>query len=252
MKWSWIDIAFPWIGLAVAAVLLVLLFGTDLLRSEESTSRWRDRVWFSWMAMALYLIHNGEEYGIDLFGHLHAFPDSLCTTLKLPAYPGCPMPPAFFLAVNLPLFWVGAPLAALLSRRHPLFGLTFYGVVFTNGLVHVLPLLAGRGYGPGTLTAALLFLPISAWVAYACFGKGRLSYKALAVLVADGVLLHAILMGSMFLFIHGAFNGSTLVTIQILNAILFLAIPWFGGKWLGDEVFRRKPADGDGPRRCQC
>jgi Protein of unknown function with HXXEE motif len=231
MKWSWIDIAFPWIGGAAAAVLLILLFGTHLFRSEPGSSRWHDRVWLSWLAMVIYLLHNVEEYGIDLFGRLHAFPDSICAGLKLGLYPECSLPPAFFLAVNIPLFWIGAPIAALMSRRHPLVGLAFYSVIFTNALVHLAPLLAGVGYTPGTLTAAVLFIPVSAWVAHTCFGKGRLSYKAMAILVADGVILHAILMGSMQLFIRGMINSAVLVGIQVANAVLFLLIPWFGEKW---------------------
>jgi hypothetical protein len=231
VTWSWIDIAFPWIGGVAAVVLLALLFGTHLLRSEPGASRWHDRVWLSWLAMVIYLIHNVEEYGIDLFGHLHEFPAAICAVLKLPPYPDCPLPPAFFLAVNIPLFWIGAPIAALVSRRHPLVGLAFFSVIFTNALVHLVPLLAGVGYGPGTLTAAVLFLPISAWVAHACFGAGRLSYKAMALLVADGVILHIILMGSIQLFIRGMISSAALVWIQVANAVAFLLIPWLGEKW---------------------
>ena len=210
---------------------LILLFGTNLLRSEQVSPRWRDPVWLSWLAMVIYLLHNVEEYGIDLFGHLHEFPAGICAALKLPPYPDCPMPPEFFLAVNIPLFWIGAPIAALLSRRHPLVGLTFYSVIFTNALVHLVPLLAGVGYTPGTATAAILFLPVSAWVAHACFGEGRLSYKAMALLVADGVILHVILMGSLQLFIRGMIDSAALVWIQVGNAVLFLLIPWLGEKW---------------------
>jgi Protein of unknown function with HXXEE motif len=231
MEWSWLDLAFPWIGGIAAVVLLVLLFGTQLLRGEPGSSRWRDRVWLSWMAMVIYLLHNVEEYGIDLFGRMHEFPDSICGVLKLPAYPDCTLPPLFYLAVNIPLFWIGAPIAALLSRRHPLVGLTFYSVIFVNALVHLAPLLAGVGYGPGTLTAAVLFVPVSFWVAYACFGKGRLSYKAMALLIADGVILHVILMGSIQLFIRDLISSETLVWTQVANAILFLLIPWLGEKW---------------------
>jgi Protein of unknown function with HXXEE motif len=242
MQWSWIDIAFPWIGGAAAVVLLVLLFGTNLFRSEPDSSRWRDRVWLSWLAMVIYLIHNVEEYGIDLFGRMHAFPDSICAALKLGLYPECSLPPSFFLAVNIPLFWFGAPLAALMSRRHPLVGLTFYSVIFTNALVHLAPLLVGVGYTPGTLTAAVLFLPVSAWVAHACFGKGRLSYKAMALLVANGVLLHAILMGSMQLFTRGIISSAILASIQVANAVVFLLIPWLGEKWRSGILGRQ-----DGP-----
>jgi hypothetical protein len=231
MQWSWIDIAFPWIGGVAAVVLLILLFGTHLLRGEPSSSRWRDRVWLSWLAMVIYLLHNVEEYGIDLFGQVHEFPAAICAVLKLPPYPDCPLPPAFFLAVNIPLFWIVAPIAALLSRRHPLIGLSVYSVIFVNALVHLAPLLAGVGYGPGTLTAAILFVPVSAWVTYACFGKGRLSYKALALLVAGGLILHIILMGSIQLFVRGMIDSTTLVWIQVANAVLFLLIPWLGEKW---------------------
>lgn len=240
MKWNWIDIAFPWIGGAAAVVLLVLLFGTQLFRSEPASSRWRDRVWLSWLAMVIYLLHNVEEYGIDLFGRPHEFPGGICAALKLPPYPDCPLPPAFFLAVNIPLFWIGAPIAALLSRRHSLVGLTFYSVIFTNALVHVAPTLAGVGYGPGTLTAVILFLPVSFWVAYACFGKGQLSYKAMALLVADGVILHVILMGSIQLFIRGMIDDRALVSIQLANAVLFVLIPWFGEKWRNGLLTQRR------------
>ena len=238
MTWSWIDIAFPWIGGAAAVVLLVLLFGTRIFRGEPGSSRWRDPVWLSWLAIVIYLIHNVEEYGIDAFGRLHEFPAGMCAALKLPPYPDCPMPPEFFLAVNIPLFWIGAPIAALLSRRHPLVGLTFYSVIFTNALAHIVPALAGVGYSPGTLTAVIFFLPASGWVAYACFGKGRLSYKALALLVADGVILHAILMGSALLFIRGLIDSTALVSIQLANAVLFLLIPWLGEKWRGGVLLR--------------
>lgn len=233
MNWSWFDLAFPWIGVAVAAVLLVVLFGTRFLCGQPHVPRWRDRAWLSWLALVVYLIHNGEEYGIDLLGRLHEFPDSLCAALKQPAYPDCQMPPSFFLAVNIPLFWIFAPLAALQSRRHPLMALSFYGIVFTNALVHIAPYLAGQPYSPGTLTAVILFLPLSGWVAWACFGRSQLPYKAMALLVANGVILHIILMGSMFVFIHGLISSMLLVAIQVINAVVFFLIPWCAEKWRG-------------------
>jgi Protein of unknown function with HXXEE motif len=231
MEWSWIDLAFPWIGGLAALVLLVLLFGTNLLRSEPGSSRWRDRTWLSWLAMVIYLLHNVEEYGIDLYGRLHEFPRGIAEVLKLPPYPDCPIPPAFFLAVNLPLFWVAAPIAALVSRRHPLVGLSIYSIIFINALVHIGPVVAGLGYNSGLLTALVLFLPSSIWVAHVCFGPGRLSYKGMALLIADGVILHIILMGSLQLFVRGMITSSTLVGIQVANAVLFLLIPWLGEKW---------------------
>jgi hypothetical protein len=235
MKWSWFDLNFPWIGCAAAAILIVLLFATNHLRSDLLRSRWRDRIWLSWLAVAIYLAHNVEEYGIDLLGQSHAFPPSICATLGQQAYPLCPIPPTFFLAVNLPLFWVGAPIAALMSRRHPLVGLSFYGVIFINGLAHI-GALARIGYNPGAFTAAVLFMPISIWIARVCFGKGALSYAGLLLIVADGAILHVILIGSIILFLRGVIGPSVLTTIQVLNAVLFVRIAWWGEKWRGGEL----------------
>ena len=93
--------------------------------------------------MVIYLLHNVEEYGIDLFGRLHEFPDAICTVLNLPPYPDCPLPPAFFLAVNIPAVPDWRAHCGLAERNHPLVGLTFYSVIFINALVHLAPLLAG-------------------------------------------------------------------------------------------------------------
>ena len=71
MDSSWTNVAivlFPWIGGGAAVVLLILLFGTHVLQSEPGTSKWYDRVWLSWLALTIYLLHNVEEYGIDVFG----------------------------------------------------------------------------------------------------------------------------------------------------------------------------------------
>jgi hypothetical protein len=240
MNWSWLDFAFPWIGVVAAALLLALTFGSNLLRGEPMSSRWHDPIWLSWMAAVAYLLHNGEEYGLDLLGHRHSFPDALCANLNLPAYPDCAIPPAFYLAVNIPLFWIVAPLAALLSRRRPLVGLALYSVIFTNSLIHVMAFLVlGRAYNPGLLTAVVVFLPLSTWVGNACFGKDRLSYKAMALLILEGVILHVILAGSIIMFVNGLISSATLVWVQIANAGMLLWIPWLGEEWRGGVLVRR-------------
>src|SRR5689334_7374637 len=99
MKFGWFDHNWPWIGLAISALLLTLLFTTNAFRSDHSLSRWRDPVWLAWLAPAAYMLHQTEEYGITLFGQLFAFPDALCVTLGQPPYPGCIIPPPVFVAV---------------------------------------------------------------------------------------------------------------------------------------------------------
>jgi hypothetical protein len=232
MPWTWFDLNWPWIGAAFAGALLPLLFATRRLQLNPAIPRWRDPQWLSWLAVVIYMLHNIEEYGVDLLGVHHAFPDSLCTNLGQKPYPACPVPPAFYLAVNLSLIWVAGPIAALLSRRHSLAGLAFYGVIGVNGMTHIVPVLLGRGYNPGFLTGLLLFLPSFLWIARTQFGPGRLPHKCLAVIVGSGVLLHVILIVSVFAFLDGMIGGGTLVAIQLLNSTLFLVLPWIAGRQL--------------------
>ena len=233
MTWSWFDLAWPWIGSAAALVLLILLFGSNLFRSDLSIVCWRDRVWLSWLSTPIYMIHNIEEYGVDLAGRAHNFPDALCASLGLPSYPGCPLPPLFFLAVNISLIWIAAPLCGFFSRRHPLVGLGFYGVIFINGIVHVAPMLLGRGYNPGAASAAVLFLPSSLWVAANCFGPGRMDRSGLIPIIGTGAIVHIVLISSVFAFIGGKIDASMLVAVQIVNSALLLFVPWIGERALG-------------------
>lgn len=84
--WSWFESTFPWLRGAMAIVLLALLFFPDGLRTDFGQPRWRDPSWLSWMGTVAYLLHNVEEYGIDLFGRLHGFPQDLVDVMGLPPY----------------------------------------------------------------------------------------------------------------------------------------------------------------------
>jgi hypothetical protein len=222
---------FPWIGGAAAIVLLILLFGTRVLQSRPDASRWHDGVWLSWAALTAYLLHNVEEYGIDLFGRRLGFPDGFCALLNQPALPECPIPPLFFMAVNIPLFWVAAPIAASLSRRHTLVGLALYGVIIVNACLHIVPFVAGGGYSSGTLTAIVLFVPLSAWLGRTCFGPGRMGYRTLVLLIVLGVIGHALLMAPLQMFLHGWITERALVFSQFVNPIVLLLAPWLVERW---------------------
>jgi len=151
----------------------------------------------------------------------------------LPPYPDCPIPPLYFVAVNVTAFWVAAPIAALVSRRHPLVGLAVYSIIIVNVFFHVLPLVGGVGYGAGTLTALVVFIPLSIWVVRACFGPGRMSYGALALLVVGGVVMHAILTAPMLLFLRGSIGSTPMILAQVVNPFVLMLILWFGERWRG-------------------
>ena len=70
------------------------------------------------------------------------------------------------------------------NDRHPaddrnvLVGLSFWGLLFANGLVHSAGGIAAGGYNTGLLTAAFLFVPLSIWVIYASAIRGPYSGTA--------------------------------------------------------------------------
>jgi hypothetical protein len=235
-QWTWFDLAWPWIGLGVAAVLLFFLFATDRLRTIADTSRWHDPVWLSWLAPAAYMIHQFEEYGIDALGVRFAFPDLLCISVGMSPYPACSLPEALFVSINIPAIWIAGLVCALLSRRHPYVGLGLYAIHFTNALSHLGVALVSGTYNPGALTAALIQLPLSLWVAYACFIRGNMRPVGMVVLVLAGTLLSVILLGSVNLFAKGYLSATTLVIVQALNPLCVILIPWLFEK----SVLRRE------------
>ncbi|MBO1113689.1 HXXEE domain-containing protein [Bordetella petrii] len=225
----------PWVGAIAGLILLYLLFFSTRLQADPSQSRWHDRTWLAWMASFSYFAHNIEEYGVDLSGRAYAFPASMMRVLA-----GMGQAPSneFYLAVNLSLVWVGLPIAAMLSRRHPLIGLAGYAVMAINFLTHAGAYIAG-GYNPGLFTAAVLFLPLTLWATYALFGPGKLSYKGFGVVILAGVVAHAVLMGSVQLLVRGLISGNVAAIIQVMNTILLMLVLWAGERILEARLYRR-------------
>jgi len=208
---TWFDFAWPWIGLAATAVIGVLLL-TNVLRGDRSVARWADLRWLSFLAVAVYLLHNVEEYGISATGVTHAFPDSLCALLGQSEYPACGIPPAFYLAVNLPLVWIAGPLAAIASTRFPLAGLTLWGVIGVNAVVHIVPAIARREYDPGLFTATVLFVPLTIMASVAA--RSRFRWPSIALLFVAGALMHAVLASSVLLYLRGSLAEWMLLLAQ--------------------------------------
>jgi hypothetical protein len=231
--WTWFDIAWPWIGLLAAMILLILLFASNLLRQNSQIKRWRDPIWLSWLAIPIYMLHEFEEYGIDFLGNRHAFPDGLCNNLGLGDYPQCPVPHEFYLYVNIPLVWVIALIAAMLSWRNSYLGLGLYSVIVSNGFVHIMTFLLMRKYNPGVFTSFVIFLPSFFWIFKCCFSKTGFPRRGITVLVITGILLHVILISSLLLFVNLQIGEKVLNFIQVFNASVIIVVPW-----IGDRLFR--------------
>ncbi|MEO8747990.1 MAG: HXXEE domain-containing protein [Rhodanobacter sp.] len=217
-----LDLDWPWSGAVAAAGLLVLLFGTSLFRTPGVESRWRDPAWLAVLAIPVYMLHQVEEYGIDVQGVSYAFRGALCAKLGFPEPATCPIPLEFFTAVNVGSVWIATVAAAAVGRRRPLLALSACGIALVNALTHIAVALHDRAYNPGLLTAVLLFVPFGLWALKAGRDCG-ISRSGLASIVLGGVLVHAVLVLSLLAYLRGMIGAPMLVDIQICNAGVPLA-----------------------------
>ena len=226
MEFNWFDTHWPWIGLGISAVMFVLLFATNVFRSRLDISRWRDHVWLAWLAPAAYMPHQWEEYGIDALGNHFAFPDLLCASFGFPAYPECSIPTATFLAINISIIWVAGLVCALLSRKHPLVGLSLYAIHGTNALSHLGAFAATGIYNPGSVASLFIQLPLFIWVAYAMSSHPAIRKSGIMTLFAAGILCTVVLLAALRLFANGVISGDVMVAIQALNPALLIFVIW--------------------------
>jgi hypothetical protein len=194
-----------------AIVMIAILLLTDTFRANTTVSRWHDPVWLAWLAVPLYWVHQFEEYSLPVLGVDYSIQEMICKKIGFPPYPDCPIPLAFYPVVNISLMWFGAPLAAYLCRRNVLIGLSFWGLLLANGLVHSAGGIAEGAYNTGLLSAAILFVPLSVWVIYACAVRGPYSGKVVGVACAAGALTHVLLFIGYGFFKSGAIGSAGLL-----------------------------------------
>lgn len=214
------DLAWPWIGIGIAAILLALLFFTRTFSTPGIASRWHDPAWLAVLGLPIYIAHQFEEHGIDLDGVRYAFRGALCSFMGYTDAATCPIPLSFITAVNVGSVWGAFVLAAMLGRRRPVIALSAYGIPLINAFSHSVGALREQTYNPGLLTAVLLFLPASLWALHVGKRAG-IGWQGIGAIVLGGIFTHAVLMGSLVAFLHGKIDATTLAVIQIAN----MAVP---------------------------
>jgi hypothetical protein len=208
----------PWAGIAIAPILLVILFFTDLLRGDRSLPRWKDPVWLAWLVLPVYMIHQFEEHGIDAMGRPYAFRASICGIFGFPDADSCPIPEAFLTAVNLSVVWAATVFSALGGRRRPRLAAAIYGVPIVNGVTHVAPAILQQRYNPGVVTALVLFLPLGVWAMRTFLADPSVGRNGAFRAMLAGVVVHVVLMGSLVLFVRGVIGEDLLIAVNIANA----------------------------------
>lgn len=217
--------AWSWAGLVIALSLSVIMFRTDILRSR-SGSRFKDPAWYAWIPMLAYLIHQFEEYACNITNGQYDIVSGFYTG-NLP-FPTDGLPLLHFPLVNIALAWLGAPMAALLYRKNPAIGFSYFGFMLLNGLTHLASGL-NPATNPGLITGALIFIPSAFWMIYLVVSQRIMSTGGLVVTVAAGILAHAFLfvvyllppLGAGVVFVGDVLCGFAPIIFAALGCRLF-------------------------------
>lgn len=215
----------PWIGLGAAIVLLLLIFCTDFLRSDKTKSRFRDPVSLAWMGAVIYMLHNLEEYGVDMYGNQQAF-----TTLMYQLL-GVRIGEAAFLCCNLLLVWVVGPLTAVFVQKgyHRMAaGMAIFELI--NGSMHIVQAINLGCYNPGLLNSIFLCLPVGIWTLYVLYGKLKFPKMDILWLFLGALFYHVVLMAGIIGATKAGLSEWVQGLIMVADAVCLFWFWWLVGK----------------------
>ncbi|MEM6532964.1 MAG: HXXEE domain-containing protein [Myxococcota bacterium] len=202
----------PYAGL-VFAVLLLAVLEFDRRRHAETFSDPAIVLGYLW---PIYLVHQFEEHGIDLFGRHFHFVHDLCGMLGR-AVTECPADAGFIFAVNPGTCWIAFGIALAARRLRPEFAIAAWGIPAVNFFSHIGSALSSGAYNSGTLTCLVLFLPGVVWLLVVLFRADWSKGRSIALVFVSGVVLHVVLIGSLVAALAGVIGSGTLYAVNVLN-----------------------------------
>jgi hypothetical protein len=132
------------------------------------------------------IIHIGEEY---------FYPGGFMDVMKR-------LNPKFAPLVNAPVAIIinGLQLllcivAIVINTKALFFSMSMAGLLFINGLMHIMGCVRQKGYSPGVVTGVLLYLPLSAYAYYHFIISNQLMLDGVIVTGILGLLYQAIPIG---------------------------------------------------------
>lgn len=224
-------LAWPWMGLGGAIVMIVLLFATNVMRSDINIARWCDPVWLAWVLPPLLMIHQFEEYACHVVDGQYELVNTMSAMV---AQFNVPM--AHFPMMNMVFAWIALPIAAIVAKRNPVVGLSGYGFILANAFTHIAATFAlGLGVldNPGFFTGTILFIGINIWVAYVCIKTNGIGVKGWVVMIVGGIFGHITLF---MVYAFGAVAGAGGILIGDV-VVSFAPMLWV---LLGYKLFVRK------------
>ena len=140
------------VGVGGAAFLSLLLLANWTEQERDRLAR------VHWILLIVYLAHQFEEHGVDLFGRSYFF-ITYAQKLIGEIRPGNGFTPLELYRINTLMVWLPFLTAVWGGRRFIWPGLAAGGLLLGNGIFHAGVALWRAEYNPGLGSAIVLFLP---------------------------------------------------------------------------------------------
>ncbi|MEQ9519412.1 MAG: HXXEE domain-containing protein [Parvibaculum sp.] len=176
------------VGLGGAVFSLLMIVSGIRLRAGQSD----DALGLAaWSLLIAYLFHQFEEFGIDLYGNVNAFP-AYMNGVVAERFPdsGVVLTELSTYRINTLGIWVAFLLAIWAGHRLPWMGLAAAGVMLTNAGIHIGLAFSMGEYNPGLATALLLFLPLSLRYFIVSRHKTEAGWSAALLGILFGIAVH--------------------------------------------------------------
>ena len=124
------------------------------------------------------------------------------------------------------LTWIAFPIAAVISRKHPVLGLSTVGFVLVNGLTHLGATITSGDivHSYGSITGIFLFLPLALWIIYMGVNDKVLPSKGIWIALISGIIGH---IGLFSLYIVNKFMGHDIVFFYVpLVTFISIIVAW--------------------------
>jgi hypothetical protein len=215
----------PWVGLCIALPLLAGLFLWPTPDHATMAARFTRPSRLVWFPLPIYMLHQVEEHGIDLLGRHYHFQADLCSRLGHASVDDCAGTPLFIFAVNVGSVWIAGVLSGLVGLRRPLVTTGMIGIIAVNALAHLGAFMRSGGvYNPGVLSGTFLFLPAAVLLFRALLVQGVIRRHDVVLGLLTGVVVHAVLIGSLLAADRGLIGQSALATFQLANGFVPLLV----------------------------
>ncbi len=210
----------PFVGLVAALGIL----GWVVWSTRATPDRLQSPAFVLGLLWPMYLLHQFEEHGIDLFGRRYAFLESLCRTLGHSTTEGCPADAPFLFVVNVVACQVAFAVTEGTRVARPLVSTFGWSIPLVNAFAHLGGAVRERAYNPGLATSLALFLPLAALVVVTGLRAKVLKPVHVPMLIGAGVVVHAVLMGSLLAKEAGLLSGTAVLALNGVNGVVPLLV----------------------------